>query len=484
MVPGARYIPFAWLLLLLPQEGVAQSTWRRSYGGSGSDDAACVRACIDQGFIVVGTTGSFGNGSGDVYAVRLDAQGELIWSGLYGGIGADQGVGCAELADGYVFAATTAEGAFGGYDMRLIRTTAGGTPLWTRDFGGPDWDLCRGVEVLADGFLIYGVSYGQATPQGAGIAIHVDWNGYQDWTYICDEVQHSELNAAVVNADGSLLLAGMTESGNEDSDGLLTLLDADGSAIWTTIRTGASDELFLAAEAAPGDGWVVCGDSRADGDVQRILIAAYDPNGDFEWERFIGNTADAGASSIRRGHGSGYVITGYNSLNGGERDMIFTRLDENGWFQYGNNYGDGRPCEGLAIDSTADGGYVIAGWVDDIGPGPRAFYVVKVDADGQTASLAVNAYFDVVSVPESRPEALLVAPNPVRSGGAMRISVKNGTTVRSADLFGTDGRLVASLEPAGDDQWRLPRGAAGLHLLRLRLAEGGIISLPLLIIAD
>lgn len=478
------FMRIAVVLLLLPEVVLAQSTWRRSYGGSGADNAASVRACADGGFIVVGTTGSFGNGSGDLYALRLDPTGDVLWSGLYGGIGVDQGVACAELSDGYVFAATTADGSLGGYDMRLIRTDASGDAIWTREFGSPDWDLCRGVEVLTDGFLIFGVTYGQGSPQGAGIAFHVDWNGDQDWSYTCTVENYSELNAAMLNSDGSVLLAGSTDSGNGDSDGLLTLLQSDGSELWTVVRDGSSDEHFRDVESAAGGGWVICGDSRAVGDVQRILISAYDANGSFQWDRYIGNTADAGASAIRRGHGSGFVITGYNSLNAGARDMIFTRLDDSGWFQNGNNYGDGRPCEGLAIDSTSDGGYVLAGWVDDIGPGPRAFYVVKVDADGQTASLAIDSYFDVVSVPEESPDATIVAPNPALAGGTLRIELRSGAKVSSADLYGTDGRFVESLIRIGDGQWRLPRDAVGLHLLLVRLKEGGSTGLPLLIVAD
>jgi hypothetical protein len=72
--------------------------------------------------------------------------------------------------------------------------------------------------------------------------------------------------------------------------------------------------------------------SRSQSNVAQIYIVSVDGTGGFLWNQYIGNTADAGGSEIRRSNTGGYVFTGYNTLNFGSRDMILTTVDAIGYF--------------------------------------------------------------------------------------------------------------------------------------------------------
>src|SRR5688572_32397547 len=71
--------------------------WQRSFGGTNSEDARCVRMMGDGGFVVGGTSASLpgGNktsvsfGSYDYWLVRLDGAGNKVWDQSYGGTGLD-----------------------------------------------------------------------------------------------------------------------------------------------------------------------------------------------------------------------------------------------------------------------------------------------------------------------------------------------------------------------------------------------------------
>jgi len=64
-----------------------ESVWEKTYGGDATDQAFCVEVTDDEGFLVLAETDSFGAGQRDLYVLKLDASGDLVWSETYGGAG-------------------------------------------------------------------------------------------------------------------------------------------------------------------------------------------------------------------------------------------------------------------------------------------------------------------------------------------------------------------------------------------------------------
>ena len=62
----------------------AQSYFQKTYGGSATETGAVVDLTSDGGYIVGGTTNSFGSGSNDVFLVKLDASGDTLWTKAVG----------------------------------------------------------------------------------------------------------------------------------------------------------------------------------------------------------------------------------------------------------------------------------------------------------------------------------------------------------------------------------------------------------------
>ena len=57
--------------------------WQKTFGGIGIDKAYSVGKTSDNGFIVAGQTESFGAGAGDVWVLKLDANGVIEWERVY-----------------------------------------------------------------------------------------------------------------------------------------------------------------------------------------------------------------------------------------------------------------------------------------------------------------------------------------------------------------------------------------------------------------
>lgn len=85
----------------------------------------------DDGYLVVGRKGS------KICLIKTDLNGNLLWTRLYGGSVGQYGYSVATTIDGgYIVAGSTNSFGEGSYDVYLIRTDATGDTLWTSAFGG------------------------------------------------------------------------------------------------------------------------------------------------------------------------------------------------------------------------------------------------------------------------------------------------------------------------------------------------------------
>jgi hypothetical protein len=448
-------------------DGWSQITWRRTYGGFDAEQAASVRQVDGGGYIMAGTSGGFGNGSSDIYVVRIDELGVPIWTRTYGGPGAETGVACREVQDGFVVAGSTALGPNGGYDMMLVRTDQNGVPTWERFYGTDNWDLLNAIDVLDDGFVLGGISYGSGFPMGGAQIIRTDDDGLEVWSRTIGGAHRVECHGIKATSDGGFIVVGKSGSDDRMDNGFFTKLDGSGNEVWTTFVGGDSTDVLNSVIEADGTGYVAIGSTESEITTRQIYLVKVDLDGELEWEQFIGNVADAGGTEVARGHGNEFVFTGYNTLNLGNRDMILTRTDLGGWFQNGFNYGNGRPADGYSVDITDDGGYVVAGWLEEVGPGIRAMYVVKTDANLQTASLNVQTYLDPLPVEEvGTPEVGPLYPNPARAGEVVRVQGvwSHGARVR---LYDAQGRHVVEhiLMDNGFPMSDLEAGWYAVHVL-------------------
>ena len=431
---------------------------------------------------MAGATGSFGAGASDAYLIRLDHLGTLLWSRVYGGLGVEQITGCEVLQDGFILAGSTSEGMNGGYDMLLIRTDEQGSALWERQYGTGDWDLCNSVDVYPDGFIIGGISYGGDSDMGAAYLVRTDLDGEPLWTRAIAGLGRAECAGLRVTPDGGAVLVGGTEGAEGHGKGMVVKLLPDGEEDWMTLVGAEAIVELKSVVRTLGGNYVACGSSRLADDPQQIILVALLADGSPDWERYIGNSADSGGSEVQLAHGEGFVLTGFNSLNLGDPDMILTLVDAGGWFQTGNNFGNGEPAYGYSVDRTQDGGYIVAGWAEDYGPGVRAMYVVKTDGQLQTSDLVVHTFLDPIGLDEATVGTVIsLYPNPVDPGGVFRIVGEISDPLR-VTIRDPQGRSIQDQRFIGPSRSvAVPMISSGLYLVNVEFRQGSVANLRLLV---
>lgn len=149
----------------IDQEGSVQ--WRGYFGGTNNDRAHSVVQSDDDGFVMAGFTESDDydisntNGSYDFWVIKVDAFGNLVWEQTFGGEGIEVSYDIAKTSDGgFVVVGNTfsTNGDIllnhGESDMWIIKLDEEGSLIWEQTYGGSQFDLAQAVVESKDGGLL------------------------------------------------------------------------------------------------------------------------------------------------------------------------------------------------------------------------------------------------------------------------------------------------------------------------------------------
>ena len=101
--------------------------WTKTIGGSAVEGSSSLIQTSDGGYAIAGLTNSFGAGDYDVYVVKLDAKGNLQWTKTIGGPGGDWGHSLIQTSDGgYVIAGSTSSFGAGGANVYVVKLDKNG----------------------------------------------------------------------------------------------------------------------------------------------------------------------------------------------------------------------------------------------------------------------------------------------------------------------------------------------------------------------
>jgi hypothetical protein len=123
-------------IILIKTDAAGNIIWSNSYGGSILEYGSQVQQTPDSSYVVAGASSSSA-GNYDFTFLKTDPSGDPVFINVYEGANDDQARSFIQTSDGgYILAGSTNSFGTLNTDAYIIRTDPFGDPIWARTFGG------------------------------------------------------------------------------------------------------------------------------------------------------------------------------------------------------------------------------------------------------------------------------------------------------------------------------------------------------------
>jgi hypothetical protein len=449
--------------------------WSRMYGGNLYDYAYFVQQTSDGGYIIAGETHSDGGGEQDAWLIRLDANGDTLWTETYGAEGEDRAWSVYQTSDeGFIFTGITASASLGaqGRDLWLVRTDSDGDTLWTRIYGFPDGGELgeNGNRILFTedgGYFVAGYTESQGAGDMDVWLLRTDSLGDTLWTQTFGGTDDEGAVCMEWTQDYALILSGVCFDNTGNYDALLMKCDTLGTEEWTKIYGGPGYDDCYGLACTEDGGYILTGEAAHGVGQGDLWLLKTDAVGETLWTKTFGSTLKDYGLAVKQTLDHGYIIAGMHGFHGDDAWLIRTNV--NGDSLWAVRYGGPSVENFWHVQLTSDSGYIAVGAAYVVGSGYQA-YALKTGPD---ANVEEQGFMREIS------SHLRVIPNPFRNQVDIRLGLGyetesaeltiydvSGRPIRSFDLYLVNSTLQSKViwDARGNDGTRVPYGVYFIEL--------------------
>lgn len=461
------------LILFIPYFslfGQNDTVYIHTFGGIQNDGCKQVQPTPDGGYIMIGTTNSFGAGNTSFYAIKTDSLCNFKWSKCYGGAFNQGGYSVATTLDrGYVFVGFTNSYGAGGYDVFLVKTDSDGNQQWQKTYGGSNWDFGYSIQQLPDsGYIICGLTYSYGSINGSMYVIRTDKLGDTLWTKAIGDSAYTVGNALTVWEDSLYIIAGATTSYHTgDTNAILVEINDKGTTKWTRVYGDSTNKTFNSISITPDKGFVMYGrtdsipNSTHKDSVQFEVLLKTDSLGNLLLiaPGLLPSSNNGSGADARQLADGSFLCLGCNSSFGaGEFDFTAYHLNSSGFFIGGSTYGGPKDEISGSMAIGKNGDLIFAGSSNSyplFSCGLYDVFIVRIKAADilpNTYDTVVYRFKDTTQIPASIPllsqnnVGVNIFPNPVSASATILVQ-GNDFVKYTFSLFTIGGQNIINNYP-------------------------------------
>jgi len=349
-------------------------TFTKTFGGPKSDYSASIHQLIDGCYILAGSTASFGESQSEMFLMKLDKYGQQIWLKTFGRESDDYVTEMIVTTDGgYILAGSTITG--NGRCIYIVRTDHNGIILWEKTFGDENYHYCSlAIRETRDGRFFIAGSYYTVGPMC--YLCLIDGNGDLVWqNQDCFNAVYGPPMSVLETDNGDFLVLGYLP--------WVMRVDNAGNLLWakryfeqqpaTTYSMIYRHDLNVLIAGYVG--------SNVTDRVPFLLTIDTDGN-ELNFHQF--NTENRiDFSAINTSADGGYILTG-GQLHAGSPyyDVSLLKLDGAGNIEWERAIGDSDVDQGHYLEQTNDWGYIICGKSQQTYNSSPDVYLIKTDRNG------------------------------------------------------------------------------------------------------
>ena len=313
--------------------------WENIFGGSGLDIAYNLEKTTDGGYLISGTTNSYGQGESDCWLIKTDYLGTIVWNKTYGTPGLENGGQSIEIDEGYLLLGDTYNPEDQNQNIFLIRANSLGDTLWTKEFGDRETDYGADIVATIDGgYMILGSTKQFSLLNFDIWMIKIDGGGIEQWNKYHGGGSDDYGQTILYLSDGTYLIKAISNSfGDENSSVVLLKTDQFGNELWT--------------------------------------------------KSFGGTKSEAGNTIRETDNGSFIMVSSKYNYGSNDYDVWLIKIDKNGFVEWEQTFGGVNSDLGLSVALTLDGGYILTGSTGTVGNGDENssdLWLIKTDSEGNT----------------------------------------------------------------------------------------------------
>jgi hypothetical protein len=246
IIAGYQGVTYKYDIIVQKTDSLGNLLWSKTFGDPNAYDAGhSVQQTDDGGYIITGTTNSFGAEAGDAFLLKLDESGNQQWIQTFGGADMDAAYWVEQSTDGgYVITGETSSYGAGG-DVYLVKTDASGNEEWHTTFGGTEWDGAYYIQQTTDGGYVLSGWYGTPEWTTDMYVIKTDSSGNQEWSQYYGGTDTDEAYCIQQTSDGGYFITGyMTDPINFTQNVYVIKTDAAGALEWDYVYDNAGQEEY------------------------------------------------------------------------------------------------------------------------------------------------------------------------------------------------------------------------------------------------
>lgn len=215
--------------------------------------------------------------SNNLYIAKVDTLGNLIWDNSIGGNDNDYSSGIIQMSDSTIYVSgDTRSFSVGGYDVYLIKLDKNGNVLWDRNYGNEFDNGSQGI-LLTQNQKIF--VFGE-THTGIGLdfdyfTLMVDSSGNQMWQYDLGWNGTDAAFSAIEDINGNFILTGYSNSNDTTMPINLSVfkINQSGTVLWQRFYGGSGIDIGFQIIPSQSGGLLITGQSYVEGfDTQQCLL--------------------------------------------------------------------------------------------------------------------------------------------------------------------------------------------------------------------
>lgn len=366
-----------------------QLIFQRTFLNSNDDSFSDIELSSGGEIYLCGRTYSDQTGE-DVFLIKTNISGEIIWSKTFGTIWNDRGLRINELQDNSLIIAGASkindQDEFNNY---ILRISQNGDVIWSTNFGGDLWDYpySKPIQNVEGDIYILGSteSFGTGGKDICLTKLSLDgeilWSKY----YGTEFGFHDWGKDLTILPDGNLIITSVINEHELITEGCFIKVNTIGEILWTKSLVNGN-RCHIYKSAVNNSGEILCvgriinpGDYEYDAFIVKLV------DNEVVWSKSFGDYYLDYATSVSFDYEGNHLITGFtNNYGFGYSDIFLINISDEGFLEWGKLFGgQNHDVSGAgSVIATSVEGYYLASSTSSFNSSFEEFYLIKTDTSG------------------------------------------------------------------------------------------------------